>query len=176
MSDDPVHVALLRGVNVGARRKLPMADLRAILTALGCEAVRTHIQSGNAVFRAPPGVWGVRIAQAIGARFPFTPQVMVVTRPAFDSIVSANPFADKDPGRVQIGVLGAPSATDPAALSALAAPDESLALTEAAFYLHAPSGIGRSVLASRAERLLDVPMTMRNARVAAAIAALAHEV
>ena len=48
----PSWIALLRGVNVGGRRKLPMADLRTTLTGLGLSDVATYIQSGNVVFRA----------------------------------------------------------------------------------------------------------------------------
>ena len=46
------YVALLRGVNVGGRNKLPMADLKDLFAAAGCAAVRTYIQSGNVVFDA----------------------------------------------------------------------------------------------------------------------------
>ena len=41
------HVALLRGVNVGGKNPLPMAELAGLFTALGCREVRTYIQSGN---------------------------------------------------------------------------------------------------------------------------------
>ena len=41
------YAALLRGVNVGGKNKLPMADLRDIFTAAGCAAVQTYIQSGT---------------------------------------------------------------------------------------------------------------------------------
>ncbi len=49
----PVHVALLRGINLGGRNKLPMSDLVAVFVAAGCSGVRSYIQSGNVVFRAP---------------------------------------------------------------------------------------------------------------------------
>ena len=45
-------IALLRGINVGGRNKLPMAELRALAEGLGWTDVRTYIQSGNVVFRA----------------------------------------------------------------------------------------------------------------------------
>lgn len=175
----PVGVLLLRGVNVGANRALPMADLRAILSDLGLTEIRTHIQSGNAVFRAPGGLDGLaeRVAASIGARFPFTPAAMVLPADALTAILSDNPFAEAgraDGSKVHIGILAHPVTADPAALRALAAPDERFHLTDAAFYLHAPSGIGRAKLAARAEALLKVPMTMRNQRVAEAIAALAQ--
>jgi hypothetical protein len=49
----PVHVALLRGINLGSKRRVAMSDLREVLGELGYEDVRTHLQSGNAVFRTP---------------------------------------------------------------------------------------------------------------------------
>ncbi|HVV46517.1 MAG TPA: DUF1697 domain-containing protein, partial [Bryobacteraceae bacterium] len=56
MKTDRVQVALLRGVNVGGRNKLPMRDLAEMFENAGCTNVRTFIQSGNVVFRAPAGV------------------------------------------------------------------------------------------------------------------------
>ena len=45
----PHYALLLRGVNVGTRNSLPMAELRAMLARIGCADVRTYVQSGNAV-------------------------------------------------------------------------------------------------------------------------------
>lgn len=44
-------VVLLRGVNVGRTRSLPMATFRSSLASIGCTSVSTYIQSGNAVVR-----------------------------------------------------------------------------------------------------------------------------
>jgi uncharacterized protein (DUF1697 family) len=46
------YVALLRGINVGGRNPVPMADLRAAFEDAGHTAVRTYIQSGNVLFEA----------------------------------------------------------------------------------------------------------------------------
>ena len=174
MSVEP-RILLLRGVNVGGHRVLPMADLRALLTGMGLQDVQTHIQSGNAVFRAatPEGLAST-IPAAIATRFGFAPEAVILTRAALSEVLAQNPFAQADPGRVLIGFLARPSGADPATLAALAAPDEHCALTPAAFYLHAASGIGRSKLAQAAERLLGVPTTFRNLRVATALATLAE--
>ena len=45
------YVALLRGVNVGGRGKVDMRELKRQIEDLGCEDVRTYINSGNVVFR-----------------------------------------------------------------------------------------------------------------------------
>ena len=45
-------VALLRGINVGGRNRLPMKGLIAVFEAAGCRNVGTYIQSGNVVYEA----------------------------------------------------------------------------------------------------------------------------
>ena len=49
-----VSIALLRGINVGGKNRLPMKELAAMFVDAGCEDVRTYIQSGNVVFRTGP--------------------------------------------------------------------------------------------------------------------------
>lgn len=44
------YVALLRGINVGGKNRILMAQLRAAFEAAGFTGVRTYIQSGNVVF------------------------------------------------------------------------------------------------------------------------------
>ena len=51
----PAFVALLRGVNVGKAKRVPMAELRDLLSSLGYTGVATLLNSGNAVFRALAG-------------------------------------------------------------------------------------------------------------------------
>ncbi|HEY3547327.1 MAG TPA: DUF1697 domain-containing protein [Propionicimonas sp.] len=41
------YAALLRGINVGGNKTLPMAELRALLAELGHGDVRTYLQSGK---------------------------------------------------------------------------------------------------------------------------------
>lgn len=178
MSAEP-RILFLRGVNVGANRKLPMAGLRALLAGLGLQDIATHIQSGNAVFRDPEARPGLAeaISAAIGAAFAFAPEAMVMDRAALEAVLAANPFAEAgraDGAKVLIGFPAAPLAADPAPLDALAAPGEGWALTPGALYLHLPHGVGRSRLAAQAERALKLPLTMRNQRVVGAVADLAR--
>ena len=51
-----VHVALLRGINVGGKNRLPMKSLSALFTDAGCTDVQTFVQSGNVIFRATPNL------------------------------------------------------------------------------------------------------------------------
>ena len=67
------HIVLLRGINLGKHRKLPMADLRAVLSGLGYTDVATYIQSGNAVLTAEepdPEAVGAAVRELVTIRQP----------------------------------------------------------------------------------------------------------
>ncbi len=77
------NIALLRGINVGGKNKLPMKDLAAMFHETGCSDVRTYIQSGNVLFRASPTLAEnipSLISESILSRFGY--HVPVVTRTA----------------------------------------------------------------------------------------------
>jgi uncharacterized protein (DUF1697 family) len=73
------YVALLRGINVGGRNPLAMADLRAALEDHGLGAVRTYIQSGNVLFEwdGPRAELEDEVEAVVERRFG-TPLVVVV--------------------------------------------------------------------------------------------------
>lgn len=164
------HVALFRGINVGGKTVLPMSELVAALESLGARNVRTYIQSGNAVFRHD-GSDGPHLSERIGAeiekRRGFAPRVLLLAPGDIERTVAENPFpeAEADPKSLHVAFLAStPKAPDLKALDRLKAQSERYHLSPAAFYLHAPDGVGRSKLAASAEKLLGVPMTDRNWR------------
>lgn len=179
---DNLRILLLRGVNVAGANRLPMAEFRMMLEGMGGTSVRTYIQSGNAVLRS--ALAGPALAEAVASGiekdFGFRPALVhVLDRAALDRVIAGNPFSEDGPSmdRLHIFFLARPAPeTDLAALRTLATPEEDFALTDAAFYLKAPSGIGRSVLAERLPRYLKVPMTARNLRSVMAIRDLAAQV
>jgi len=174
------YVALFRGINVGGRNILPMKDLRAGLESLGCEDVKTYIQSGNAVFRhsesaAPRLV--ERIRRAVHSSHGFEPAVLLVTADDLEGALRSNPFPGRedDPSKLLLFFLGAtPEEPDHDAIEAVRAESEIFALVGEVAYLYAPDGIARSKLASRVERLLGVPATARNWRSVTKILELAE--
>lgn len=91
------HIAILRGINVGGKRKLLMADLRTLFTNLGFENVATYIQSGNVLFDHPVGAdpqqTALRIKEAIAKTFGY--DVPVIVLPAADLIeaIQSNPYS-----------------------------------------------------------------------------------
>lgn len=163
-------VALLRGINVGGRNKLPMKDLVALIEGMSLENVRAYIQSGNVVFQAPekrdPAL-AIKIGDAIVARCGFRPELIILDKTSVDTAISENPFSEAyaDPTSVHLTFLSAPPVEpDLDALEQVRKPSERFSLKEQVFYLHAPDGIGRSKLAARIERSLGVSGTSRNWR------------
>ena len=165
------YVALLRGINVGGRHKLPMRDLATMFEAAGCEDVRTYIQSGNVVFRAPPMLvdgLSAQITAAIADSHGF--QIPVVTRTVsdFDRIVRDNPFlaAGADPAKLHVGFLAA--APEPARIARLdpdRSPPDAFEVRDREVYLHFPAGVARSKLDNAYfDRTLNTVCTIRNWR------------
>jgi uncharacterized protein (DUF1697 family) len=87
------YVALLRGINVGGKTKVDMATLREAIAALGCDDVRTYINSGNVLFRDPrsPRTLVPRIEGAIQDRFGFPVAVQLRDLPAIRRLCKAIP-------------------------------------------------------------------------------------
>lgn len=67
----PQHLLLLRGINVGGKNRVPMAELRDLLAELGFTDVRTLIASGNVVARHRKGAAAVGelVERELPARF-----------------------------------------------------------------------------------------------------------
>ena len=173
-----VYVALFRGINVGGHHKLPMRDLRDILESVGCDNVKTYIQSGNAVFCSSesPTVLETEIRTAVDTRFGFAPRVLIIEVDQLRAIAAANPYPDAEqtPTLLHISVLEQPpDAPDLDTLKAICSQSEQFALIGRAFYLYARDGIGRSRLAARVETALGVQATGRNWRTVSKLLELA---
>ena len=163
-------IALLRGVNVGGARKLPMAELRSMLADLGYGDVRTYVQSGNAVFEASltdPDGEARRIEAAITSRFGFATPVVLRDRADLARVVIGNPFPEvADPTRLHVAFC-----VDPPDLAGVADLDPDAFLPERwsmgrrEVYLHLPEGIGTAKLGHAFfEKRLAVSCTARNWR------------
>jgi uncharacterized protein (DUF1697 family) len=172
-------IILLRGINVGSTRSLPMKELVDILRSFDLEDVETYIQSGNAVARSSGKVapdLTERISAAIEERKGFKPQVLVLSADQVKRVIAANPFpeAEADPRRLHVFFLASmPAAPDLESLERIKGPTERFELTDAGLYLHTPDGLGTSKLAEKAERYLGVPATARNWRTVMKLAEMA---
>jgi uncharacterized protein (DUF1697 family) len=165
-----VHIALLRGINVGGHAMVSMAGLRAFLAELGFRDARTLLQSGNAVFSG-----GARTAAALetwlekeaskrlGLRTPF----LVRSVDEWADVVARNPFPDeaqRDPGRLHVMFLKSPPSVP--AVEALQAGVTGTEVVRAGarhLYITYPDGAGRSKLTGALiERKLATTGTARN--------------
>jgi len=91
----PTHVALLRGINVGGRNKVAMADLRKIVESLGHRDVATYIQSGNVVFTsedADTAAIAAELERALEETLGLRPSVVVLSQAELAKVIADNPF------------------------------------------------------------------------------------
>src|SRR6202050_5017050 len=93
----PAFVALMRGINVGSTRKLPMADLRELCVKRGLHQPETYIQSGNLIVDAESNADQLRalLEQAIKTQFGFAVDVVLRTANSWSKYIAANPFPDE---------------------------------------------------------------------------------
>jgi uncharacterized protein (DUF1697 family) len=147
------YAALLRGINVGGSKKVPMAELRALMEDLGHDGVRTYLQSGQAVFTGTHGdeeSLAAELAEAIGKRFGFTVDVIVRDHAYLEAIVDACPFpaAELEAKQLHVTYFSVPVDEERyAELDRKAYLPEEFRLGDRALYLYAPDGLGRSRLA-----------------------------
>ncbi len=159
---------MLRGINLGPRRRVPMPDLRALLTRAGYEGVATYVQSGNIVLSSSETLAVVEsaVAKLIGEHFGF--EVPVIGRSARDmaAVVAHDPIpgAAQDPKRYQVTFLAEEPAEEiVAGLGARASDTERLAIHGRELYTWHPDGIARSKLAtSLTAKPLGASATARN--------------
>ena len=155
-------------MNVGASNSLPMAELRAMLAALGCTGVRTYVQSGNAVFdtRLRRAELTKEIERALASYMGRPIATTLRTLPQLQAIVAANPFAElvADPARLCVTFLStAPSTSEVGALHARDWAPERFHVVGEHIYTWHPNGQGRSPLAGALGKLpLRGAVTTRN--------------
>ncbi|MFC7014777.1 DUF1697 domain-containing protein [Streptomyces viridiviolaceus] len=152
------YAALLRGINVGGSRKIPMAQLRTVMQGLGHEAVATYLQSGQAVFSSGHGdeeSLAAELRDAIEDHFGFGVDVIVRDHAYLEAIADACPFpaADLEARQLHVTYFSTPvDAERFAEIDRAAFLPEDFRLGDRALYLYAPNGLGRSKLADALSR------------------------
>jgi uncharacterized protein (DUF1697 family) len=175
------HVLLLRGINLGPARRVPMADLRALFGDAGYEDVRTYVQSGNVVLTAgaDPAQLESEAERLISDRFGFEVPVVARSRDQLAAVVELNPLHDvaTNPKRYQVSFLSAELPADVVAtLQAAATGDERLVAHGRELFAWHPEGVARSKLWNAvAGRGLGVVATARNWTTVMTLLAMADE-
>lgn len=175
------QVALLRGINLGASRRVSMAELRERLSEVGYRDVRTHLQSGNVVLTSeqPPARLARELEEQISAAFELDVDVLVRTRDELAAVIERDPFGElaDDPKRYQVSFLAAePDPRVARKLGAANVAPERVVLAGREIYAWHPNGIQRSPLAALlTDRRLGVAATARNWSTISKLVAVADE-
>lgn len=171
-----LHVALLRGVNVGGRNKLSMKTLATFFVDAGCVDVQTYIQSGNVVFAADEAL-AARVPALVSARIEselgFAAPLVVRSAAAFDAVLAGNPYlaegADEDALHV-LFLAAAPSPAQLASLDPQRSPPDRFAVRGGEIYMWLPNGVARTKLTNAYfDARLDTVCTGRNWRTVRAL-------
>jgi uncharacterized protein (DUF1697 family) len=164
-----VIISLLRGVNLGGNKLVPMADLRNLCTGLRLRNVQTLLQSGNVVFHckdADAAKVSERIATAIERKFGFHVDILTRTPAELAEVIARNPFARKngiEPSKLLVHFL--PKSLEKETrekLAQLNVGPEDIRLGDREFYVYFPEGQGRSRLQGSLDRVLKKTSTARN--------------
>ena len=161
------YIALLRGINVSGHKKVPMAELREILSKVGFVNVQTYIQSGNVIFQSieedTQKLTDI-IQKEIKDHFGFEVPVLIKTNDELLSIFNDCPFSEEKkessyftflywtPDKVLIEDLGE-----------LKYPNEEIIISNSCIYFYSSIGYGNTKYNNNFfERKLKVTGTARN--------------
>jgi uncharacterized protein (DUF1697 family) len=164
-------IALLRGINVTGRNKIPMAELRSLCADLGWRDIQSYIQSGNLVFRAGagPAKLEAELEQAIERCLGLAIPTIVRAAADWPAYVRGNPYPDasaRAPNAVMLALCKAPPRPDAIGkLRERASNHERIVQVGNALWIHYGDGVARSKLApSLLDRFVGSAVTMRNWR------------
>lgn len=165
-------IVLIRGINVGKAKRVPMAGLREMLTGLGYQHVRTVLNSGNAVVQTAdsPAEVTRAVEQGLAEDLGVPAAVIVRTPEQVQAAVAKDPFDGiaTDGAKHFLGFFAEPPArstvTDVAELgeNADTAPDLARVVDDH-LYLWCPNGISKATFSTvNWDRKLDIAVTVRN--------------
>ncbi|MEW4923821.1 DUF1697 domain-containing protein [Algibacter sp. 2305UL17-15] len=161
------YIALLRGINVSGQKKIPMAELRELLSKAGLKNVQTYIQSGNVVFQSSEESkekLELKIHNAIKAHFGFEVPILVKTPKELQQIFDDCPFPeDKKINSYFMMLYSAANKDLVNEVSKLSYPNEAFKITDNAVYFYCSTGYGKAKFSNNFfERKLKVTATARN--------------
>jgi len=165
------YIVLLRGINVGANRKVPMADLKILCAKLGLVNVHTYIQSGNIIFELtkPESFSDLeeRLHLSISESFGFDIPVIVRIAEAMEKSIANNPFLkekDVDIEKLHLTFLKETPAADLLEkIKELDFSPDRFEIIGIDVFVYCPNGYGRSKITNDFfEKKLKVSATTRN--------------
>ncbi|MFV0387868.1 MAG: DUF1697 domain-containing protein [Pyrinomonadaceae bacterium] len=172
------YAVLLRGINVGGNKKLPMKELRKLLENAGFENVQTYIQSGNVVLETNlenNSAVETAIFELIRESF-FEVHVIARSIYQIESVIAENPFAGEEPDESKFHLIFAKERIPVGfaqLLTANASSSEEYAVSDQEIYCHLKEGVIKSLVGKGfMEKHIGKAITARNLRTVKAIAKL----
>ncbi|HZK85352.1 MAG TPA: DUF1697 domain-containing protein [Desulfosporosinus sp.] len=178
-----IYIALLRGINVGGKNIIKMAELKRILETIGLQELQTYIQSGNVLFKSDECEESLRkkIEHQIRENFGFSVPVVLRTSTELERIISSCPFSEQEVSEAEsseaesqyISLLThAPLPENIELLNAYRSESDEYRIVGREVFLLFHHSIRNSRLANNLKKL-DVPSTVRNWKTINKLAALA---
>ena len=98
------YISILRGINVGGKRKILMSDLKELYQSLGFEDIQTYIQSGNVIFNSAldKNEISIQIEKAVFEKYGFEVPVIIRTKEELQKIQSSNPFVESKNNKAEL--------------------------------------------------------------------------
>lgn len=160
------YIALLKGINVGGHKKVPMAELRNLLTNSGLQNVQTYIQSGNIVFQSSAKASEIesKIQNLITEQFGFDVSVIVKTNDELQTIFNASPFSKEKKEKsyfIMLNKIPEPNLVEEVAQ--ITYQIEEIVIKKDCLYFYCPTGYGQTKFNMNTyERKLKIIGTARN--------------
>ncbi|SFD36860.1 Uncharacterized conserved protein, DUF1697 family [Algibacter lectus] len=161
------YIALLRGINVGGKNKILMAELRDLLLNMGLKHVQTYIQSGNIIFNSEEGNASeleFQITEAIKKRFELSVPVLVITSDALNTIFNTCPFSEEKKQKSYFSLLyTAPEIDLVNEVLSMKFENEEINILANCVYFYSSIGYGKTKYNNNFfERKLKITATARN--------------
>jgi uncharacterized protein (DUF1697 family) len=179
-------IALLRGINVGGKNKIKMADLKSMFEAIGMSRVKTYIQSGNVLFESNQEEEAIRqkLEKEIEVTFGFSIKVILRTSQELKKVAENCPFSQDEIAAAEATAEGEslyvsfllqePSEEGIKRIEAYKSETEEYKIVDRDMYLLFPQSILKSKLANNLQKL-DVPVTVRNWKTVNKLVSLVNE-
>ena len=160
------YIALLKGINVGGHKKVPMAELRDLLAKSGFQNVQTYIQSGNVIFKSSEETKNLedKIQNAISSHFGFEVSVIVKTNAELQLIFDSCPFENAKKEKSYFIMLNKiPERNLIEEVDKISYDDEEIVIINNCLYFYCSKGFGQTKFnMSTYERKLNLVGTSRN--------------
>ena len=161
------YIALLRGINVGGHKKIPMVELREVLSNSGFQNAQTYIQSGNVIFQSKKleiSILENDLQKAIRSHFGFEMPIIVKTPSELQMIFDACPFSEEKKVNSYFTLLyTTPDASLIEEVAKITYPNEEFIIIKNCIYFYCSMGYGNAKYNNKFfERKLKTTATARN--------------